>query len=148
MTEQELKGFIQVVTNYFTQITDEQAEMSLPYIKDEQTGTFDFTGVIGISGYQKGGVYLTANRALLDSFGQFILGEEEMDDEGLYDLIGEMTNTITGNMREFFGSSFNISVPIIIKGNIEDIVIKLRPPVFIIPIKWKGHTCHLGIGLE
>jgi len=148
MNEQELKGFIDVVTNYFTQITSEVAEMGLPYIKDEGTETFDFTGVIGISGARKGGVYLSAQRDMLSEFGHFILGEPLADDEALYDLIGEMTNTITGNMREFFGPSFHISVPIIMKGRIEDIVIRLRPPVFIIPIKWKGYTCHLGVGLE
>ncbi len=84
---------------------------------------------------------------LLD-FGHFILGDDQLDDDALYDLIGEMVNTITCNMRELFGSTFTISVPIIMKGTIEDIVIQLKPPVFIIPIKWNGHTCHLGIGLE
>lgn len=147
MKEEELKGFINTVTGYFEQVTEIPAVMGLPYIKDSRTVTYDFTGVIGITGNRKGGVYFTAKKELLNDFGSFIL-EDNLDDESLYDLIGEMVNTITGNMREYFGSSFNISVPIIMKGKIDDIVIKLKPPVFIIPIKWKNHTCHLGIGLE
>lgn len=148
MNEEELKGFIDVVTNYFTQVSSEPAEMGLPYIKDDKTETFEFTGVIGISGSRKGGVYFTSPGDLLRAFGKCILGDDQLDDDSLYDLIGEMTNTITGNMREYFGSSFHISVPIIMKGKIEDIYMRLKPPVFIIPIKWHGHTCHLGIGLE
>ncbi len=148
MTEEEIKGFIDTVTSYFSQVTGIPAKMGLPYIKDSQTVTQDFTGVIGISGSRKGGIYFTAGKELLIEISSFILGDEEVDSETLYDLIGEVINTISGNMREVFGSSFNISVPIVLKGSIEDIVIQLRPPVFIIPIKWNNHTCHLGIGLE
>ena len=148
MTEQELKGFISTVTHYFTSITGTPAKMGFPHIKDEKSKTFDFTGVIGISGSRKGGIYYTAGRELLKGISAFILGEEVNDDESLYDLIGEMTNTIAGNMREFFGSSFHISVPIIMKGRIDDIVIKLKPPVFIIPITWNNYESNLAIGLE
>lgn len=147
MKEDELKGFITTVTNYFSSITGINAVMGIPYIKDNKTVTDDFTGVIGISGLRKGGVYFTAGYELLTEFGAYIL-DDKLDDDALYDLIGEMVNTITGNMREFFGSTFTISVPIIMRGRIDDIIIKLKPPVFIIPIRWNNHTCHLGIGLE
>lgn len=148
MNENDLKAIIHTVTDYFSQITDIKAEMGLPFIKDKQTGSYDFTGIIGISGARKGGVYLTTGKEMLKDFGTFILGDEELDDEALYDLVGEMTNTITGNLREHFGSAFNISVPIIMKGEIEDIHIRLSPPVFIIPIQWKSYSAYLAIGLE
>jgi chemotaxis protein CheX len=148
MTENELKPIIKIVTEYFFNITGIPAVMGLPYIKREGDPVFDFTGIIGISGSRRGGVYYTAGRELLAEFGAFILGEEELDDEALNDLVGEMTNTIAGNMREIFGSSFLISVPIILKGKIDNISMRLKPPVFVIPIKWKEHTSHLAVGLE
>jgi chemotaxis protein CheX len=148
MTENELKPIIKIVTEYFLNITGVPAVMGLPYIKREGDPVFDFTGVIGISGARRGGVYYTAGRELLTDFGAFILGEEPLDDEALSDLAGEMTNTIAGNMREIFGSSFLISVPIILKGKIDTITMRLKPPVFVIPIKWKGYTSHLAVGLE
>jgi chemotaxis protein CheX len=77
-----------------------------------------------------------------------MLGEAVSDEAALSDLVGEMANTIAGNMREFFGASFLISVPIILTGKIDSINMRLKPPVFVIPIKWKDHTSHLAIGLE
>jgi chemotaxis protein CheX len=97
---------------------------------------------------RKGGIYFTANRQLIEGIGSHILGDEVFDDDAVYDLVGEMTNVIAGNLRESFGSTFLISVPIVMKGRIEDIQLKLKPPVFIIPIEWDGHRSHLAIGLE
>jgi chemotaxis protein CheX len=122
--------------------------MGVPFIKENSTEVFDYVAVIGISGSRKGGVYFTANRPLLEEIARHILGETGLDDATLYDLIGEMTNTISGNMRELFGSTFLISVPIILKGNIDEVVLRLKPPVYVIPIEWNGHKSHLAIGLE
>jgi chemotaxis protein CheX len=148
MTEGEIMSVINIVTEYFANITAVPAVMGLPYIKRENDPVFDFTGIIGISGSRRGGVYYTAGRELLAEFGASILGDEELDDEALSDLAGEMTNTIAGNMREIFGPSFLISVPIILKGKIDNISMRLKPPVFVIPIKWKEYTSHLAVGLE
>jgi chemotaxis protein CheX len=148
MTEKEIKTFIKVITDYFQSVTGINAKMGVPYVKDSATEIFDYTAVIGISGSRKGGIYYTANRPLLEDVARHILGDEELDDAGVYDLAGEMTNVIAGNLRESFGSSFLISVPIVMKGKLEDIRVKLKPPVFIIPIEWNGHRSHLAIGLE
>jgi chemotaxis protein CheX len=148
MNENELKSIIRIVTEYFLNITGVPALMGLPYIKRENEPVFDYTGIIGISGSRRGGVYYTAGRELLEEFGACILGEETLDGAALDDLVGEMTNTIAGNMREIFGPSFLISVPMILKGKIDNISIRLKPPVFVIPIKWKNHTSRLVAGLE
>jgi chemotaxis protein CheX len=148
MTENELLPIIKIVTEYFFSVTSVPAAMGLPYIKRGGDPVFDYTGIIGISGARRGGVYYTAGRELLEEFGKSILGGEELDDEALNDLVGEMTNTIAGNMREIFGSSFLISVPIVLRGKIDNISMRLKPPVFVIPIKWKEYKSHLAVGLE
>jgi chemotaxis protein CheX len=148
MTEAELKTLIRVVTDYFYSISGTSAKMGMPYIKRGNDATFDFTGIIGISGSRRGGVYYTAEKELFMEFGRYILGEDIQDDDSLMDLAGEMTNTIAGNMREIFGSSFLISVPIVMKGKVDDISMRLKPPVFIIPIEWNGHPSQLAVGLE
>lgn len=148
MKESELKAFIKIVTSYFESITGKEAKMGVPFIKDATTEVSDYTGVIGVSGARKGAIYFTAPKEMLQEFGKHILEGEELDEEELYDLVGEMTNTISGNMREFFGTTFLISVPIILKGKLDNIKIKLIPPVFIIPIEWQGYSCHLAVGLE
>lgn len=148
MNEKEIMAFIKVITDYFRNVTGIDAKMGIPYVKDSATEALEFTAVIGISGLRRGGIYYTAGRPLLEQIAAHILGEGEYDDAAVYDLVGEMTNVIAGNLRESFGSSFLISVPIIMKGKLEDITVKLKPPVFIIPIEWNGHRSHLAIGLE
>lgn len=148
MTENELKAFIKVITDYFESISGVPASMGMPFIKSDNSEIFDYTGVIGISGSRRGGVYFTAGEGLLRDFARAILGEEEITDEFLFDLVGEMTNTIAGNMRETFGTAFLISVPIVVRGRIDTINMRLKPPVFVIPIEWQGHRSCLAIGLE
>lgn len=148
MTQNEISAIIKVVTDYFLSVTKVPAKMGIPYMKDAGTKSHGYTAVIGISGARKGGIYFTADRPLLEQIANHILGESEYDDATIYDLAGEMTNVIAGNLRETFGSGFMISVPIIMKGQLDDIIVRLKPPVFIIPIEWSAQTAQLAIGLE
>ncbi len=148
MKENELREFINVVVSYFQDVTGETVEMGMPYIKENKSVILDYTGVIGISGPRKGAIYLTASKVMLKEVAAIILGADEVDDECAIDMVGEITNTIAGNVRQSFGSSFMISVPIILKGSPEDVVFKLQPPVFIIPIKWRTFSSYLVVGLE
>jgi len=148
MTEQELKAFISVVVNYFEEVTDSAAEMGVPYVKSGPTVILDHTGVIGISGKRRGGILVTATEEMLRELAEEILGTDEVSTSDVVDMVGEFANTIAGNVRASFGSSFMISVPIILQGRPTDILMKLKPPVFIIPIGWREHHCYLSVGLE
>lgn len=148
MNEQELKYFIDVVVSYFRDISGEPSEMGIPYIKERGTVLLDYTGLIGISGAKKGAIYITATRDMLSEITAILLGAENPEEEILIDMAGEIANTIAGNVRESFGSSFMISVPIILKGSPEDVIIKMSPPIFIIPVKWRSYSAILAVGLE
>ncbi|AFG36708.1 chemotaxis protein CheX [Spirochaeta africana] len=148
MTETQLRAFIQVVVDYFAGLPAENAEMGIPYMREGDTILLDHTGLIGISGAQRGGVYVTADEAMLRDLAGVILGESDISTEDLVDMVGELTNTIAGNVRKSFGSGFMISVPIMLRGKPDDILMKLRPPVFVIPIQWRSHKLYLSVGLE
>ncbi len=150
MKEEEIKVFIDIVTHYFREISGEEARMGVPFIKNDNLSVMDYTGIIGISGKYRGGIYLSANNGILAEVASCILGLDAamVDDEAREDMLGEITNTIAGNARSSFGSQFMISVPIVIKGRPEDISFKLKPPVFVVPISWRDHSCFLVIGLE
>ncbi len=148
MTETELKFFIEVVTDYFEQVTGESAVMGIPYIKSDEPAVLSFTGLIGISGPRKGAIYFTAESGLLTTLTQEILDLADPDDDSLLDMVGELTNTIAGNVRKSFGSDFLISVPMLIKGRPTDILMRLKPPVFIVPILWRKDKAFLAVGLE
>ena len=150
MTEVELKTFIDVVINYFEQITSESCSMGIPYTRTNDPIVLEYTGLIGISGSRKGGIYITSKTPMLADLASIMLDlpQSEVDSEIIIDSIGELANTIAGNVRKSFGSSFMISVPIILKGSPDDIIMKLSPPVFIIPILWRDHQAFLSVGLE
>lgn len=148
MTERELRAFIDVVTRYFDDVTSIPAEMGVPFVKEQAAVLLDLTGLIGISGARRGGIYVTAPRGMLAALAAVILGTDAVEDEDILDMVGELANTIAGNMRATFGSTFMISVPIVVEGKPDDIHLRLKPPVFVIPIRWNGHNCYLSVGLE
>lgn len=148
MNQTELKFFIDVVTSYFGQVTGEAAAMGIPYVKTSEPVVLDYTGLIGISGPRKGGIYFTSGPRLLGELTKVILEVEDPDDETLLDMVGELTNTIAGNVRKSFGADFLISVPILLRGKPDDILMRLKPPVFVIPLNWRREKAFLVVGLE
>lgn len=148
MTENELKFFIEVVTSYFAQVTGESAAMGIPYVKRVEPVVLDYTGVIGISGPRKGGIYFTAGPKFLSELTKVILDTDEADEDTLLDMVGELTNTVAGNARKSFGTDFLISVPVVVKGRPQDILMRLTPPVFVIPLNWHREKAFLVVGLE
>ncbi len=77
-----------------------------------------------------------------------ILGVDDAEEETLLDMVGELTNTIAGNVRKNFGGDFLISVPMLVKGKPDDILMRLKPPVFVIPLNWRKEKAYLVVGLE
>lgn len=147
MTDEEIKVFIDGAVRYFERVANEPAEVDTPYLKGEDSVTLDFTGVIGISGRHRGAVYFTSGA---DQLGELLrrLGEPDLSYENLEDLVGEIANTIAGNARQFFGSEFLISVPIVLSGRPERISFPRHLKSFVIPINWRGYRSYLIICLE
>lgn len=143
---EDLQVFIDGVLNYFTQISDESAEVRIPYLIKDDLIMDEYTGMIGISGDRKGRIYFSAPRAMLRHI-LLSLGENGNDDELYSDLIGEIANIISGNARRKLGSNFNISVPDVVRNEIIQMV-DTHVHQFAIPIRWKLYTSSLVIRLH
>jgi chemotaxis protein CheX len=148
MNESDLHFFIDSTINYFDEVTGEQAVTGIPYLKGKEPIVLDYSGIIGISGKRKGCVYITTTREMLESLANIILGQENASNETVKDLTGEIANTISGNVREAYGSSFMISVPVVIEGKAKDIKLPENVQAFIIPITWKDFKSYLVVCLE
>ena len=148
MDEQELRIFIDIVSQYFESQTGRPPEIGSPYLGDPNAlPVFDYTGVIGISGARQGCVYFTARRDLLN---QLLLhvGEIDVSDSNLSDLVGEIANTISGNARRHFGADFMISVPVVVKGGATAIQVPRTVKAYIIPLSWHKHEAVLVVSLQ
>lgn len=142
-----VQAFIDVITNYFEHLTGESAKMGVPYVRDSSEDGVQYTAVISISGSHKGAILLTTTGEMLDELGSIILGEK-IDPDDYEDLVGEITNTIAGNMRRTLGSHYNISVPLIFTRGLYELTRNLQQPVFMIPIQWRTYKALVAIGLD
>ena len=148
MNETDLHFFIDSTVNYFEEVTSESAVTGIPYLKGKEPVVLDYSGIIGISGKRKGCVYITTTRDMLEELANIILGNQEAAVETVKDLTGEIANTISGNVREAYGSSFMISVPVVVEGRAKDIRLPEHVQAFVIPITWKDFKSFLVVCLE
>ena len=149
MNESDIKIFVDGVSNYFEETTGEKPEVGVPYIKGEESVVLDYTGAIGISGKKRGCIYITASSKMLEDLAKLILLVEDIEIEVLLDMVGELANTIAGNARNAYGSEFMISVPIVLDGKPNDIILqKMKVPTYIIPITWRDSASILVVGIE
>lgn len=148
MDEKELRVFIDIVNQYFERQTGRLPDMGSPYLGEPSAlPIYDFTGVIGISGERQGCVYFTARRDLLR---QLLLhvGESDVSDANLSDLVGEVANTISGNARRHFGPDFLISVPVIVAGSANAIQVPRTVKAYILPLRWHKLEATLVVSLK
>jgi chemotaxis protein CheX len=148
MKESDLHFFIDSTVNYFEEVTNEKAVTGIPYIKDEAPVVLEFTGIIGISGKRKGSVYITATKSMLSQIAQIILDIDDVGSEDVKDLVGEIANIISGNVRQAYGSDFMISVPVVVEGKARDIKLPDNIQSFVIPLTWREHKSFLVVCLE
>ena len=148
MDEQELRVFIDIVGQYFERQTNRLPELGSPHLGEPSAlPIYDFTGVIGISGQRQGCVYFTAHRDLLR---QLLLhvGESDISDNNLSDLVGEVANTISGNARRYFGPDFMISVPVVVEGSAKAIQVPRSVKAYILPLTWHKFEAALVVSLQ
>jgi len=76
------------------------------------------------------------------------MGETELTEENMADLVGEVANTISGNARRDFGKDFMISVPQVVAGEPDKVATPDNVRSFVIPINWRSHAAQLVVCLE
>jgi len=148
MFEDTLKVFIDGAINYFEHTSDKNVKVGSPYLVENSKPTaFDHTGIIGISGPQKGIVYFTAPVVLLKHL-LLSIGEKNTSKENIIDLVGEVANTISGNARTEFGKEFMISVPTMTEGAPSKIHLPEHLRSYVIPIYWQAYSAASVVCLE
>ena len=152
--EDTVRFFVWSVFNYFKTTTDIEPEVGPPYLLDNFKHN-DYTGIIGVSGSQKGAVYFTMGKDLLNKM--LTITHPELDDweqteesmnEMRMDFSGEMANTVSGNVRNYLGEQFLISVPVVVTAPDSGMRVQGNAKGIVFPITWSGEQCHLVLGLE
>lgn len=110
LNSEEFQVHIDGVKHYFSQLGVDQLTIHPPFIPEDPVLSLGYTGTITISGARSGQVHFSANPPLLFALLDQI-GEQGRDKGYLQDVVGEVANTLSGNLRREFGKGFVISTP-------------------------------------
>lgn len=141
--EKEIEVFIECISNYFHKRSDRNAKIGTPYlIENIEKVISDYTGIISISGNYQGYILFTAPKDFLVSL---IASHNQSDfsDHLLEDVIGEVTNTLSGNARKHLGGQFVISVPSVMQESWETFDFNNTPRSFVIPLEWSNKSASM-----
>lgn len=147
VSEADIEIFIECVENYFAKRSDEKLVIETPYLTDNITRILsDFTGIISISGAYRGCIYFTAPQPFLEKV-IAAHGQNDFSIELLEDVIGEITNTLSGNSRKNLGNQFVISVPHVVQGATRGLELTNGAHSYVVPIKWSGHAAAMVVSV-
>jgi len=142
LNDNDMHVFVNSISQYFTQTTQEPAQIRAAYLAQETLPIYDFTGAIDITGGYLGTIYFSAPHAMMRHL-LTVLKEKEQHNENLLDAVGEIANTISGNARQYFGDALIISPPTKMDSSNMKVNKLVRVHPYIISIKWKQYVSSL-----
>ncbi len=143
LSDSDVTALLNCTSKYFGELGAAKPEFGVPYNLDakvQKHPLLAYSGHIGITGSHRGGLVITCDKAMVEDLVQLVLGSPPESDEDTIPMIAEMANTIAGNARTHFGSSFDISVPTVVVGEPEEFKFVLADPTLVIPMTWKAHA--------
>lgn len=147
LDEREVSSFVAGTTQYFEVAAGQPATVGSPYLVTEGAPDIhEYTGVITVSGRRQGVVYFTAPRGMLVVM-LMKMQESNVGHENLCDLVGEVANTIAGNVRRDLGREFGISPPNVVTGG-QGVPLPAGHHPIVIPINWRSHTARVVVCLQ
>ena len=154
ISKQQIQIAREGILNYFANysIKDILIGESTDVLDLDDSMVYDFTGLIGISGKYRGGMYVTCKTDFVRGLMKQVMGGDIADESPdlFADLVGEMANTLSGYYQKIYGDLFLISIPHVIigKSEIGSIKVKLKQASFQIPFKWEGSEGKLVFSIE
>jgi chemotaxis protein CheX len=149
INEQDIHSFVDAVSSYFYQVSDEKAEINASFLVEGEipASTFDLTGYINLSGSFSGRVYFSAPRVMVTRL-LLTMKESDHSEERLLDAVGEIANTIAGNARRHFGESMIISTPVTAatEHNWLNSIVSARS--YVILVKWKQYKASVVVDIQ
>ena len=151
MVTEVIDAVVAGIGDYFKVVAGDDAEIENSYEKKpNDLIQLAYTGLVGISGDIKGGIYITCDKNLLEEVTRVIMHSDtsKLDEDDISDMVGEMANTICGYVREKLGCAINVSVPVIFKGKVRAFKFKITHPTYIIPFTWHNLEAYIVVGID
>jgi chemotaxis protein CheX len=125
--EKYIQPFIKVCEKVFRDFCKTEVKAGRIYFvtKDEYLARWDISGIIGLSGEASGAVAISLKDATAIKITELMTGTEHTSlDAEVTDVMGEIINIITGNVKKYIEDEFRvkISLPAIVKGEAHSII--------------------------
>jgi chemotaxis protein CheX len=76
------------------------------------------------------------------------MGETNRKEEHLLDAVGEIANTLSGNVRKHFGETMEISVPVTQATESDWLKKIVSPRSYAILVKWKQYRASVVVDIQ
>ncbi|MBF0465240.1 MAG: chemotaxis protein CheX [Nitrospirae bacterium] len=124
-----------------------------PSLKTTDSAKGDVTGIIGLAGQQtKGSLAISFTENAIFHIATQMLGEKiDKLDETIADMVGEITNMVTGGAKRILsekGYKFELSIPSMIVGKNHIIAHKTNGPVIVVPFNTNIGDFFIEVGFE
>jgi chemotaxis protein CheX len=142
----DIKIFSDAAMAFFAQTTGHKAAVRTAYmLAGAETVVWDdFQGRIDLGGRYRGSVTFSAPRGLLTHL-LLAIGESDYTDASHRDIVGEITNQMSGYARRHFGEAMDISPPRVITQGEGVVPPGFDAAPFVIPMVWDRYQAHLVV---
>jgi len=145
--------FLESLLNVLTTMAKTEATHRPPGLKKTQVATGDVTGIIGMVGNKvKGSLSISFSEQAALHITNNMLGEDLTKiDETVTDMVGEITNMVTGGAKRILGDSghdFQMATPTVIAGPNHEIHHHCEGRVIQIPFDSKNGSFYVEVSFE
>ncbi len=153
MKAEFINPFLTAILNVLSTMAMLEAKPGKPTRKNNQVACGDVTGIIGMASDQtKGTMAITFTEPVILEITKRMLGEELTEiDETVSDMVGELTNMVTGGAKAVLsekGYSFDMAIPSVISGKNHVISHKSKAPIVIVPFTSEAGDFFIEICFE
>jgi len=140
MNVEFVNPFLDAIMNVLTTMAQSEAQADKPYLKEDCLAQGEVTGMIGLAGDRvKGSLAITFTTPAILHITSQMLGEELTEiDETVKDLVGEITNMVSGGAKKALsekGYKFEMAIPTTITGKSHTITHKTLGAVVVVPFE-------------
>jgi chemotaxis protein CheX len=143
MNVEFVNPFLDAILNVLSTMATIEAKRGKPFLKRDKQARGEITGLIGLAGNQvKGSVAINFTAPAILMVASRMLGEEiSKIDDTVKDLVGEITNMVTGGAKRDLGEKgyrFDMAIPTTITGVDHEISHKTHGPTVVVPFLIEG----------
>ena len=133
-----INPFLSAMLNVLKTMAMLEAQPDKPALKTSKVSFGDVTGLMGMAGKQtKGTLAITFTEPVILEIAKRMLGEEETKiNDTVTDLVGEITNMVTGGAKKILsekGYRFDMAIPSVIAGKDHVIHHKSKASIIVVP---------------